>query len=55
MKMHSAKVFLVGFSGSGKSMVGDKLARKLKVRFYDTDAMIERSRVPRISVTTTPS
>ncbi len=34
-------VYLVGFSGSGKSTVGPKLARQLKVAFYDTDAIIE--------------
>lgn len=38
-------IFLIGFSGSGKSTVGPLLARKLRRRFIDTDALIEeRSR-----------
>ncbi len=37
----SGNVYLVGFSGSGKSTVGSKLARLLKVAFYDTDSIIE--------------
>jgi len=35
-------VFLIGFSGSGKSTIGPPLARKLKAEFFDTDAMIEK-------------
>lgn len=35
-------IFLVGFSGSGKSMLGPRLARLLKARFYDTDTLIEK-------------
>ncbi|HKK21532.1 MAG TPA: shikimate kinase [candidate division Zixibacteria bacterium] len=35
-------VYLIGFSGSGKSTVGPLIARKLKMRFYDTDIIIRR-------------
>jgi shikimate kinase len=33
-------VFLIGFSGSGKSTVGPMLARQLGVRFLDTDVRL---------------
>ncbi|MFZ5980756.1 MAG: shikimate kinase [Candidatus Zixiibacteriota bacterium] len=35
-------IFLTGFSTSGKTTLGRKLARKLKMRFYDTDRLIEK-------------
>ena len=35
-------IFLVGFSGSGKSTLGSRMARRLGVKFYDTDMLIER-------------
>lgn len=35
-------IWLIGFSGSGKSTVGPELARLLRLRFVDTDAEIER-------------
>ena len=35
-------IFLVGFSGSGKSTIGSRLARLLEAEFYDTDMLIER-------------
>ncbi|MEW5995930.1 MAG: shikimate kinase, partial [Candidatus Zixiibacteriota bacterium] len=35
-------IFLIGFSGSGKSSVGPKLAHRLGLRFVDTDAQIEQ-------------
>lgn len=37
MKQHIA---LVGFMAAGKSTVGKKLARKLKVAFFDTDDLV---------------
>lgn len=36
-------VFLIGYMGCGKSTLGRKLARRLGVPFYDTDAMVEQS------------
>jgi len=35
-------IFLVGFSGSGKSAVGSRLARLLEAKFYDTDSLVEQ-------------
>lgn len=35
------RVYLTGFSASGKTTVGAILARKLRCRFIDTDRMIE--------------
>ena len=35
-------VFLVGLMGAGKTTVGRLLARRLKLRFYDSDLEIER-------------
>lgn len=37
MKQHLA---LVGFMAAGKSTIGKKLARKLKVAFFDTDDLV---------------
>ena len=34
-------IFLVGYAGSGKSSVGKRLARRLGVRFVDTDKQVE--------------
>lgn len=41
MKRHVA---LVGFMTSGKSSVGQRLARRLDCAFYDTDLLVERNR-----------
>jgi shikimate kinase len=37
------KVVFVGYMGSGKSLVGKLLAKKLEVPFYDLDAIIEEN------------
>ena len=39
--VRSQPLFLIGFSGSGKTSVGERLARRLKVEFADTDHLIE--------------
>ncbi len=36
-------IVLIGFSGCGKSSVGPALARKLRMRFCDTDGKLENS------------
>ncbi len=38
---HIRNVALIGFMGSGKSTVGQALARRLKFEFVDTDRLIE--------------
>lgn len=37
-----ANVYLIGFSGCGKSSVGPLLASRMKAKFFDTDEMIKR-------------
>ncbi|MGX4598833.1 shikimate kinase [Faecalimicrobium sp. JNUCC 81] len=36
------RIILVGFMGSGKTVVGKKLSKKLKLKFVDMDEEIER-------------
>ena len=36
-------VYLVGFMGCGKSTVGKILAKELRMKFYDSDRLIERA------------
>ena len=43
------KVVFVGYMGSGKSLVGKLLAKKLEVPFYDLDAIIEEKENQSIS------
>lgn len=38
----SHKVILIGYMGSGKSTLGEKLARELKIPFIDSDEVIEQ-------------
>jgi shikimate kinase len=40
-KNNSARIFLCGFMGAGKSTIGKALAQKLEEPFYDLDKMIE--------------
>ena len=40
--MKRGNIFLVGLMGAGKTTVGRLLARRLKLRFFDTDIEIER-------------
>jgi shikimate kinase len=37
----TARIFLVGMPGSGKSTVGRQLARRLRLPFFDSDHVIE--------------
>jgi shikimate kinase len=37
------RVFLIGFMGSGKTIIGKKLANKLQMRFVDMDNLIEET------------
>jgi shikimate kinase len=41
-KENISNLFLIGFSGSGKSSVGKKLAKSLDYNFLDTDRIIEK-------------
>lgn len=41
--MQRRHIFLIGFSGSGKSTVGPVLAKRLKRSFIDTDQLIEKN------------
>ena len=41
--LHRGNLFLVGLPGAGKSTLGRQLARKLRKRFVDADAELERS------------
>lgn len=36
-------IFLTGLSGSGKSVIGSSLGRRLRIELFDTDEMIARS------------
>ena len=36
------KIFLVGFMGSGKTILGEKIAAAMKVPFFDLDKKIEK-------------
>ena len=36
------KLFLTGYMGSGKSLLGKKLSEKLKIPFHDLDFLIEK-------------
>ena len=36
-------IYLVGFSGSGKTTLGAALAKRLKIKFYDTDLLVEKN------------
>lgn len=39
---HRSSIFLVGFMGSGKTFIGERLAETLFYDFIDTDALLEK-------------
>lgn len=43
LKIHTVKIILVGYMGSGKSTVGAALAKKLNLPFFDLDTYIEKA------------
>ena len=47
--LHGVNLYLIGMMGAGKSTVGRILAQKLNYRFFDTDAVIEKSAQQSIS------
>ncbi|KPU28076.1 hypothetical protein TR13x_01680 [Caloranaerobacter sp. TR13] len=40
--MRKKNIVLIGFMGTGKSYIGEYIAKKLDMRFYDTDNIIEK-------------
>jgi Shikimate kinase len=42
MRHMKGNVYLVGLMGAGKTTIGRLLARRLKLRFYDSDQEVER-------------
>lgn len=45
----SSQIILIGPPGAGKSTIGQSLAKKMKVKFADTDALIEAKMQKKIS------
>ena len=42
LKKEKSKIALIGFSGAGKTTIGEKLAEKINYDYYDTDQIIEK-------------
>ena len=42
MKNNHKNIFLVGMMGAGKTSIGKLLAKRLKLKFYDSDKVIEK-------------
>jgi shikimate kinase len=46
-KIHSKAIILIGYRGSGKTSVGERVAAELDRPFFDTDALVEKqARMP---------
>ena len=41
-KLGKKNICLIGLMGSGKSVVGKLLAKELRMRYYDSDELIEK-------------
>ena len=41
-KLGKKNICLIGLMGAGKSIIGKLLAKKLKMRYYDSDTLIEK-------------
>ena len=39
------KIVLLGMMGSGKTTIGKILSKKIKISFFDTDTIIEKSQI----------
>lgn len=48
-KIKTSNLFLIGFSGSGKSIIGKYLSSKIKYNYIDTDRVIENITGEKIS------
>ena len=43
--LKKSNIALIGLMGSGKSIIGKKLAKKLDFNYIDTDSTIQKKRV----------
>lgn len=50
MSRRKNNIYLIGFSGSGKTTIGDLLAKKLHAEFIDTDEVIVKQTKQEIAV-----
>ncbi len=49
MNDYNMRIFLIGFMGSGKTSIGEKIAKKLNLQFIDIDDVIEKEQGLQIS------
>ena len=48
MNKETANIYLIGMMGSGKSTIGEYVARELGMNFFDSDLEIEKKPVNRL-------